>query len=229
MTTLGPETISPSPSLTVKGARTRQRIVAAAAELMFAQGIAGTTLEDVRATAKVSSSQLYHYFRDKQDLVRAVIAYRSDSVVGHQEQTRLESLDDFRAWRDEFVAYKRQLFSRGGCPLGSLGSELATTDPAMRLDVANGFDRWEVAIGNGLRAMHARGRIAPGTDLDDLALAILAAIQGGLLLAQIQRDTRPLEVAFDAIIALISHAAIPPPDHQPPLSAATPALRQELI
>lgn len=194
-------------SLTTKGARTRQRIVAVAAELMFAQGIGGTTLGDVRAAAMVSSSQLYHYFSDKQDLVRAVVAYRTDGIAGHQEQTRLESLEDFRAWRDEFVAYKRQLISCGGCPLGSLGSELAVTDPAMRLEVAAGFDRWEGAIREGLRAMYSGGQLALDTNPDDLALAILAALQGGLLLAQIQRDTRPLEVAFDAMITLIQRLA----------------------
>ena len=35
--------------LTIKGRQTRQRIVAAAAELMFEGGVAGTTMEDVRA------------------------------------------------------------------------------------------------------------------------------------------------------------------------------------
>jgi hypothetical protein len=33
-------------------------------------------------------------------------------------------------------------------------------------------------------------------------VTLLAALQGGLLLAQVQRDTRPLETAFDAILAL---------------------------
>jgi hypothetical protein len=48
--------------------------------------------------------------------------------------------------------------------------------------------------------MHARGDLAPGTDPDDLALATLAALQGGLLLTQLQRDTRPLEVTLDAML-----------------------------
>jgi hypothetical protein len=42
--------------------------------------------------------------------------------------------------------------------------------------------------------------LAPGTDPDDLALATLAALQGGLLLTQLQRDTRPLEVTLDAML-----------------------------
>jgi hypothetical protein len=47
---------------------------------------------------------------------------------------------------------------------------------------------------------------------DDLALATLAALQGGLLLAQVQRDPRPLAVALDTmtdrIQALTETAAV---------------------
>jgi Transcriptional regulator len=56
--------------------------VAAAAELIFERGVAETTLEDIRAAAGVSSSQMYHYFADKEALVRAVIDYRAQTVVG---------------------------------------------------------------------------------------------------------------------------------------------------
>ena len=62
--------------LTRKGQETRQRIVSAAADLIFEQGVAHTTIEDVRAAADVSSSQLYRYFDDKPALVRAVIEHR---------------------------------------------------------------------------------------------------------------------------------------------------------
>ena len=51
--------------LTRRGRETRLRIVAAAAELMFDNGVAETTLEDIRAAAGVSGSQVYHYFEDK--------------------------------------------------------------------------------------------------------------------------------------------------------------------
>ena len=52
--------------------------------------------------------------------------------------------------------------------------------------------------------MHARGRLTPDTDPDTLALALLAALQGGLLLTQIQRDTKPLQAALDAMLELIA-------------------------
>lgn len=52
--------------------------------------------------------------------------------------------------------------------------------------------------------MHALGRLTPRADPDELALATLAALQGGLLLAQIHRDTRALEASLDAMITLIA-------------------------
>src|ERR1051326_7063103 len=87
--------------LTRKGAQTRQKIVAAAAGLILEQGVAGTTLEQVRARAGVSSSQIYHYFADKETLVRAVVGYRAQAVVGETHEpvlAAIEGTDGLRAW-----------------------------------------------------------------------------------------------------------------------------------
>jgi TetR/AcrR family transcriptional repressor of nem operon len=198
-------TASPPPRrLTRKGQETRQRIVDAAADLIFKQGVAHTTIEDVRAAADASSSQLYHYFDDKPALVRAVIEHQADAIVDGQETFDLSSLDGLRAWRDWVIEHQRKLNCSGGCPIGSLGSELAETDPDARAQVAEGFKRWEAAIQNGLREMHAGGRLTPDTDPDTLALALLAALQGGLLLTQIERDTKPLKAALDAMLELVA-------------------------
>jgi TetR/AcrR family transcriptional regulator, transcriptional repressor for nem operon len=91
---------------------------------------------------------------------------------------------------------------RGGCPLGSLGGQLAESDPDARARLAAGFGRWSTAIRDGLRTLHATGHLAPDIDPDDLAVTLLAALQGGLLLAQVQRDSRPLQTTLDTLLAL---------------------------
>ena len=198
-------TASHSPRrLTRKGQETRQRIVSAAADLIFERGVAHTTIEDVRAAADVSSSQLYHYFVDKAALVNAVIEHQTDAIVSNHERLDLSTLEGLRAWRDWVVDYQRSIDYRGGCPIGSLGSELADTDPEARAQVAEGFKRWETAIQSGLREMRAHGRLAPDADPDSLALALLTALQGGLLLAKIERNTKPLEAALDSILELVA-------------------------
>jgi TetR/AcrR family transcriptional regulator, transcriptional repressor for nem operon len=202
-TTSAAERATAAPArLTRKGAETRERIVSAAANLVFEHGVAGTSIEDVKEAAGVSSSQLYHYFADKQALIHAVIAHQSDAVIAAQEPLlgKLDSLDALRAWRDQAVAIERQLQCKGGCPIGALAGELAEVDPEARADIAAGFARWEDAIGEGIRAMHERGELPAEVDPDRLALALLAAHQGGLILTQVRRDPAPLEAALDAMI-----------------------------
>ena len=200
---------------TRKGVQTRQRIVAAAADLILEQGVAGTTLDDVRAEAGVSSSQIYHYFADKEALVRAVVDYRAQTVVGDIHEPMLaaiEGIDGLRAWRDKIVSIQEDVGCQGGCPLGSLGSELAELDHVARDDVAAGCIRWEAAIRACLQGMRDRGQLVPAADPGQLATAMHAALQGGLLLAQIERNTRPLAAALDVMISLTESLA---PSAQP--------------
>lgn len=196
--------------LTPKGRATRERIVAAASALMFDHGVAGTSIEDVRAAAEVSSSQLYHYFSSKQRLVRAVIAYQTDAVLAAQQPllSRLDSFAALQAWRDLIVDLQRARHYVGGCPIGSLTGEIADSDPEARADLAAGFARWESAIRDGLAAMRDRGELRPDADPGRLALATLTALQGGLLLTQARRDTAALEAGLDmALGAIRSHSS----------------------
>jgi TetR/AcrR family transcriptional regulator, transcriptional repressor for nem operon len=201
------EASAPAGRLTRKGLATRARIVGAAAELMFRHGVAGTSTEDVLVAAQVSNSQLYHYFADKNALVRAVIERQADEIINGQRPLldELDSLAAFRQWRDMLVGLQRQRHCEGGCPLGSLSSELAETNESARTALAAGFERWEAPIRDGLRRMRDRGTLNAETDVDQLALATLAALQGGLLLTQAKRDVRPLEAALDLALSQISH------------------------
>jgi TetR/AcrR family transcriptional regulator, transcriptional repressor for nem operon len=177
------------PRLTSKGERTRARIVGTAARLIYEHGVAGATLEDIRAAAEVSGSQLQHYFADKDELVQAVIDHQADTIVGNQRQSDLGSAGGLRGWRDMVIAQAKSTQARGGCPQA-------------RALIAAGFDRWSAAISDGLRALNAAGHLPAGIDPDDLGVTLLAALQGGLLLAQVQRDTRPLETVVDTLLSL---------------------------
>ncbi len=190
------------PKLTPKGERTRSRIVEAAAQLVYERGVAGTTLDDIRSRAGVSGSQLSHYFAGKDELVQAVIDYQAETIAGNQRQADLGSSEGLQAWRDAVIAQANSGKGKGGCPLGSLAGQLAETDAQARDLIAAGFGQWSATIGDGLRRLHDGGHLLNGTDPDDLAVTLLAALQGGLLLAQVQRDTRPLETAIDTVLEL---------------------------
>ena len=81
-------------SLTNKGQKTRDQIVLSAAELIYAKGTNNTSIDDVKSGAKVSSSQLYHYFDNKHDLVRAVIAYQTENMLANKTLADLHDIDE---------------------------------------------------------------------------------------------------------------------------------------
>ena len=195
-------------SLTARGAATRARIVEAAADLIHAHGAERTSLDDVMAASVVSKSQLYHYFADKDALVLEVIAKQTERVLDAQ-RPHLESLDSLpalKAWRNAIVRLNKA--ARGkGCPLGSLASELANDSEPARKRLADSFSMWRDRIENGLAKMRERGELDTSADPRDLALALLGALQGGLLLAKTSHSSRPLEIALDMAIDHVSRYA----------------------
>src|SRR5262249_34278823 len=148
----------------------------------------------------VSKSQLYHYFTDKDALVLAVIA-QAERVLDAQRPhlEALDSLPAIRAWRGAIVRLNKVADYRG-CPLGSLASELANDSEDARKRLAAGFAIWRERIQRGLKKMRERGELAASADPHELALALLAAVEGGLLLAKTTHSSRPLEIALDMAV-----------------------------
>jgi len=187
--------------LSARGAATRARIVEAAADLIYVHGVERTSLDDVMAASGVSKSQLYHYFVDKDALVLDVIARQTERVLDAQ-RPHLEALDSLlalKAWRNAIVRLNKAA-GGNGCPLGSLASELAGDSEPARKRLADGFSMWRDRLEHGLAKMRERGELDAAADPRDLALALLSAVQGGLLLAKTTRSSRPLEIAIDMAI-----------------------------
>lgn len=176
--------------------------------LIYAKGVEGTTLDDVRAAASVSKSQLYHYFAGKDALVREVISAQAARVLAAQGTalTQLDSPAAFRRWCDCILELNRAV-ANGGCPLGSLASELANKSEQARALLVAGFNSWEDLLAEGFAKMQANGELGRSAVPRDLAIGVLSAVQGGLLLAKISRSDESLKVALDmAFDHLVAHS-----------------------
>jgi TetR/AcrR family transcriptional regulator, transcriptional repressor for nem operon len=191
-----------SARFTRKGLAVRKRIVNATAELMFEHGVEGTSLEDVRSSARVSGSQLAHYFDDKRDLTRQVIAARLDDVRDFHTQPALgalDSVDALQAWANACVA-DAEVYRRGGCIYGSLAGELLEADDQIHDDLAAGYDEWIELFRAGLTTMRQRGELREEADPRHLAVALVIAHQGGTMLTYATGSTEPLRVAVNAAV-----------------------------
>ena len=205
-----PETATPGRgAATQRGLATRQRILDAACDLVFERGAGALSLDNILAATGTSKSQLYHYFADKSGLIRAVVARQGERVLDLQRPV-LGEVDGWEAlvrWRDFVVGVVESLGCRGGCPIGSLADELAELDEQARAEAASIFGQWQALLVGALGAMVAAGQLRADSDLENLALATLTSLEGGLLLSKTTRTTAPVEVALDAAIAhLRTHA-----------------------
>ncbi|MEV6863409.1 TetR family transcriptional regulator C-terminal domain-containing protein [Streptosporangium subroseum] len=185
--------------LTSRGAATRARIVRAAADLMRVRGVNATTLDDVRTASGTSKSQLYHHFADKDALVRDVVDLWARSVL-EREERQLQKLSSFRGlqrWRTMLVQLNSLQNGAYGCVLGSLANELSDQNEEARSTLAATFATWEELIAKGLRRMQDNGSLSGDADPARLATGLMAALQGGYMLARAARDISAMETALD--------------------------------
>jgi TetR/AcrR family transcriptional repressor of nem operon len=194
------------PRLTAKGRATRERILQTAADLILERGVTATGIDDVRAAAGVSGSQMTHYFRDKRHLVKDVITWQAQFVLSQHRAPELGELDSFaplRLWADLHIQRQEERECQGGCSFGSLAGQLVESDLETRNDLADGFGRWLELFRHGFTLMRGRGDLIPSADPKSLAQALLAAMQGGMLLTQTLRDVAPLRASLDAVLTYV--------------------------
>ena len=203
-------------TLTPKGAATRRRIIEGAAEEIRERGVSATTLDDVRARTGTSKSQLFHYFPDgKEELLLAVARYEADRVLADQQPQlgELTSWPAWLAWRDTVVA--RYLGQGQHCPLSMLVSQLGRSTPGAKAVVTELLHRWQTEIAAGIRYMRDAGEVDPELDVDRAAAALLAGVQGGVLVMLSTGRITHLEAALDVGIDNLRAAGRPEPSRHP--------------
>ena len=180
--------------LTAKGRATRERIVKAAAQVILNDGLSSLSMVNVRKAARVSGSQLAHYFGDKQALIRAVIMRQMQVVLNFHHQPKLaglQSFDDFERWIDLNMGYLRQIGYEGTPTYHALAGQLAKSDAATRETIAAGYRQWVELLEQAIARMKDRGVLVADADPRQLAIVIVTAHQGGGTVAFTYREEWP--------------------------------------
>lgn len=190
--------------LSSKGAATRSRLVAGAADLMRTEGVVHTTLDDVLARTGTSKGQLFHYFPGgREELLLAVAAHEAERVLTDQEPhlSDLTSWDAWQRWRDAVIARYR---AQGpDCPLHALMTQVSVGTPGSHAVVVGLMSAWEGALRTGIETMQAQGEVDPAIDAEATAKALLATVQGGVQILMATGDVTPLAAGLDlALVGL---------------------------
>jgi TetR/AcrR family transcriptional repressor of nem operon len=184
---------------TSRGRASRERILAAAADLIHRQGVHGTSVDEVLTASEAGKSQFYHYFDDKDDLIRGVLDFQVHRIF--EEQTpyleHVESFEGIARWFEAVVASHERRRWVGGCPIGTLAAEMADWDPELAQVIDTVFERWRVALAAGLSRMQQQGELREDADPESLAGFVVAVQQGATLLARTAKEPAVLRVALD--------------------------------
>jgi TetR/AcrR family transcriptional repressor of lmrAB and yxaGH operons len=172
-----------------------------AALLFRRQGYAATGINQILKTADVKAGSLYHHFPNgKQELAAAVV----DSAGGEIERLLRRFLDSdapvadiVDGWIDLLIV---QLVSdqRDGCPIEPIATESVNASQQVREASARAFAGWSTAMAERLRADGW-----PERDADQMALAVIALIEGALILSRIAGDDAALSAAKVAVRSLL--------------------------
>jgi TetR/AcrR family transcriptional regulator, transcriptional repressor for nem operon len=194
----------PGEPRTGRGRASRERIVEHAAELFAERGVAGTSLDEVLAAAGAGKGQLYHYFRGRDELVEAAVAHRCNQVVAGLTRA-LETVASLAGLEEALAGFVAGFEQMGlpGCPIGSLAAEVAERNEGARLRTAAAFDAWEQLLADALERMRKRGELRADASPAALATALLASIEGGMVLGQARKDPASLHIAVEAGLAQV--------------------------
>jgi AcrR family transcriptional regulator len=187
---------------TPKPAGKRERLIAAACDLFYRQGIAATTLAHIAEAAEVPLGNMYYYFKTKDDIVASVVDARTEEIRSAtaalqrrhgSPKARLKALVGL-------LAESRETIANHGCPYGTLCTELANSGTSHPLTAP----LMQTLLDWTEQQFHAMGR----RDAHDLALELLIAYQGSAVLTNalvqpelMAREARRLEKWINALQA----------------------------
>jgi AcrR family transcriptional regulator len=191
-------------------ADTRERIMAATLELFRRHGYNGTSVKQVTAAAQAPFGSLYHFFPGgKEELAEAVIA-----TSGRAYQELFEAIYDSADSPEQAIAD----FFEGAaevleetdyvdvCPIGTVALEVASTNERLRRSTDRVFEGWVRAAADRLERA---GLDRPGAE--ELAAALVAAVEGGFTLSRASRSPEPMRATGRAMRRLVE-ATLGSPD-----------------
>jgi len=181
----------------------RAAIVNAAASMMYHRGVAATSIGAVAHASGAEAREVHRHFRDKTELVQAVIDRELAVVLDGQDAAEaINSWDGLDTWVSRVVDAQPAQDGPFACPLGTLATGLQNSQE-YRPALAAAFRTWEGHLAAGLRRIQERGELDSNADPDRLAASLLAALQGGYLLASVHGRIEVIrDVLDDAVAAL---------------------------
>lgn len=188
---------------TVKGTRTKDRVIEAAFRLIHRQGFNNTSLEDILRASGVGKGNFYHHFKGKDELGYAILdrlALWATEELGREVFDRgMDPVEQVFHLLDRIASAQRETACVGGCPLGNLALEMSDIHDGFRQRIGEILTIWRGHIAKAITRAQGQGQLARNVQSERLAEFIIAGIEGAILSARVHKDPSILDRCFDEL------------------------------
>src|SRR6266496_3470222 len=175
----------------VRRTDTRQRMLDTAAELFQTQGYHATGLTQLTTAGGAPKGSLYFHFPGGKEQLAAEAVRLSSERTGEMLRAVVAEAPDPATGIDRVVGFLADTLTESGfqrgCPLATVALDAAAESPVIREACSDGYLSWHGTLADYLARQGLSAERADG-----LATVVLAAIEGGLLLARTRHDVAPL-------------------------------------
>jgi AcrR family transcriptional regulator len=201
------------PAKTSHGARTRQAILATAADVASVDGLDGLTVGRLAAEMSMSKSGLFAHFGSKQDLQLATIEEARQRYVREVIGPALAAgagICRLHALCESFLSYLERGVFPGGCFFASAMAEFDAKGPGpVRDQIAECQAQWMDTLERSARSGQAAGELAGNTDPQQLAFELEAALLSANWYYHLYREPAYLDRARRAVRDRLASQATP--------------------
>lgn len=175
----------------------RDRLLRQGMRSFYDLGYHGTTVDAILEASDVPKGSFYHHFGSKESFAQTVLEqymeFQLELIGGWAAREDLTTQEQVLGYLDELISrFERSGFARA-CLAGKFSSELAASSAAFRTKLDDDFARWKASLVAMLTKGQLRGDLRSDRTAEDLATTILALLQGGLVLALSERNSRSLD------------------------------------
>ncbi len=179
-----------------KASPTKQKIIEAAARLVYHRGFHATSLDMVAQAARVNRGSLYYFFRSKKNLGLAVIDHYEylldENYLSPSFDAQVKGREKIRRLAELYARMPMQDSPCCGCPIGNMSLELSALDEEMRLRLKGVWDGVFEKIARALAQSQDEGELPENVDPLVHARSFFSQIQGAHIIARCSRDEASL-------------------------------------
>lgn len=184
---------------------TRDILISSAAKLVATKGFDRTSVQDVIDEAGVGKGSFYHHFCSKDELGLAVLEQDRASFM-EMLDTCLEPGEGIDALGHFFgtaLQKHRATGFIGGCLWGNTALEMSDCNSAFIEPVDTVFREWSDRLSRVIATAQKNNEVRDDANASDLALFVVAAIEGGIMLSRLRKDEKPMRTCLALLLRLL--------------------------